>query len=291
VPQLNENKSVVVIGPFGAAKTSLINFLCKTNFAEGGGTISCTKFEDIGKNTGKWYVPEETKGNEPIDVILDDTPGFSTSDYASIKNHLQILAMYLAGLPIYKIIICVSSQERMHDTTKNMLLVLKESFRDFQSRFILLFTKFENKWAPIRGRQKSFEEWYKEEVKHDADVFDWFPHKIPFTTYPIPAAVTEQSQAQQKLWRLIYNEKYSIESDELQAIRMALLQGEEELLEKAISNMYSYSLAWRVVCGVPGVGTFAAIAFHFITYQQERKLRSEWKAKKLTLSDLVKIGE
>jgi len=276
--------NAIVIGSFGAGKTSLINSLCNQNFTVGNGLNSETKYEDIGKNVGDWS--RSKTGTRRVKLI--DTPGSHSSELSVVKLLLCHLAVAIASEDINKIIVCVSATERLHDTTERFIQILKETFNDWSNNFILLFTKFDAHWKTRKNQPPgTFLEWYEKNPQQQKEFFSWFPEKYGFSSeVETPYAKSQQMETKKKLWKSIIRTKQPITNSEIKNIHNTFLIDEEVLLQKAIEELYKYSPSWKIVCAIPVVGLISAGVFHCITLVQEAKLRKNYQEEKITKTQL-----
>ena len=174
---MNKVIKTVLIGPTGAGKSQLCNFIHKdlTNsiYEVSNSLNSCTK------------EPKSTiVERQDIKLELIDTPGTSDSNNNDEEN-LKILTKYLRnGKELNQIFLVLSFHDRLSRITRDYLKILSWIFtpRQFMTNLIIIFTHY-----PDEPDEDDIEKYniLKKEVKEELDKIFEIPSEFPMPDIPV----------------------------------------------------------------------------------------------------------
>lgn len=174
---MNKVIKTVLIGPTGAGKSQLCNFIHKdlTNsiYEVSNSLNSCTK------------EPKSTiVERQDIKLELIDTPGTSDSNNNDEEN-LKILTKYLRnGKELNQIFLVLSFHDRLSRITRDYLKILSWIFtpKQFMTNLIIIFTHY-----PDDPDEDDIEKYniLKKEVKEELDKIFEIPSEFPMPDIPV----------------------------------------------------------------------------------------------------------
>ena len=174
---MNKVIKTVLIGPTGAGKSQLCNFIHKdlTNsiYEVSNSLNSCTK------------EPKSTiVERQDIKLELIDTPGTSDSNNNDEEN-LKILTKYLRnGKELNQIFLVLSFHDRLSRITRDYLKILSWIFtpKQFMTNLIIIFTHY-----PDEPDEDDIEKYniLKKEVKEELDKIFEIPSEFPMPDIPV----------------------------------------------------------------------------------------------------------
>ena len=174
---MNKLIKTVLIGPTGAGKSQLCNFIHKdlTNsiYEVSNSLNSCTK------------EPKSTiVERQDIKLELIDTPGTSDSNNNDEEN-LKILTKYLRnGKELNQIFLVLSFHDRLSRITRDYLKILSWIFtpKQFMTNLIIIFTHY-----PDEPDEDDIEKYniLKKEVKEELDKIFEIPSEFPMPDIPV----------------------------------------------------------------------------------------------------------
>ena len=174
---MNKVIKTVLIGPTGAGKSQLCNFIHKdlTNsiYEVSNSLNSCTK------------EPKSTiVERQDIKLELIDTPGTSDSNNNDEEN-LKILTKYLRnGKELNQIFLVLSFHDRLSRITRDYLKILSWIFtpKQFMTNLIIIFTHY-----PDDPDEDDIEKYniLKKEVKEELDKIFEIPTEFPMPDIPV----------------------------------------------------------------------------------------------------------
>ena len=174
---MNKVIKTVLIGPTGAGKSQLCNFIHKdlTNsiYEVSNSLNSCTK------------EPKSTiVERQDIKLELIDTPGTSDSNNNDEEN-LKILTKYLRnGKELNQIFLVLSFHDRLSRITRDYLKILSWIFtpKQFMTNLIIIFTHY-----PDDPDEDDIERYniLKKEVKEELDKIFEIPSEFPMPDIPV----------------------------------------------------------------------------------------------------------
>ena len=174
---MNKVIKTILIGPTGAGKSQLCNFIHKdlTNsiYEVSNSLNSCTK------------EPKSTiVERQDIKLELIDTPGTSDSNNNDEEN-LKILTKYLRnGKELNQIFLVLSFHDRLSRITRDYLKILSWIFtpKQFMTNLIIIFTHY-----PDEPDEDDIEKYniLKKEVKEELDKIFEIPSEFPMPDIPV----------------------------------------------------------------------------------------------------------
>ena len=174
---MNKVIKTVLIGPTGAGKSQLCNFIHKdlTNsiYEVSNSLNSCTK------------EPKSTiVERQDIKLELIDTPGTSDSNNNDEEN-LKIITKYLRnGKELNQIFLVLSFHDRLSRITRDYLKILSWIFtpKQFMTNLIIIFTHY-----PDDPDEDDIEKYniLKKEVKEELDKIFEIPSEFPMPDIPV----------------------------------------------------------------------------------------------------------
>ena len=174
---MNKLIKTVLIGPTGAGKSQLCNFIHKdlTNsiYEVSNSLNSCTK------------EPKSTiVERQDIKLELIDTPGTSDSNNNDEEN-LKILTKFLRnGKELNQIFLVLSFHDRLSRITRDYLKILSWIFtpKQFMTNLIIIFTHY-----PDNPDEDDIEKYnlLKKEVKEELDKIFEIPSEFPMPDIPV----------------------------------------------------------------------------------------------------------